>query len=71
MKGCLIWILVFLGFTMFGGVIIVALGMAMYLVELLLPIAVVAALAYLIYWAVTKDRKDKYSPKRNSKRRKR
>ena len=71
MKGCLIWILVFLGFTMFGGVIIVALGMAMYLVELLLPIAVVAAIAYLIYWAVTKDSKDKYSPKRNSKRRKR
>ena len=71
MKGCLIWILVFLGFTMFGGVIIVALGMAMYLVELLLPIAVVAAIAYLIYWACTKDSKDKYSPKRNSKRRKR
>lgn len=71
MKGCLIWILIFLGFTMFGGVIIVALGMAMYLVELLLPIAVVVGIGYLIYWAIKKDSNKTYSPKRNSKRRKR
>lgn len=72
MKGCLIVILVFLGITMFSGVIVVALGFAAYLIEILLPFAVLAALGYLIYWILTKDSKDKYSPKkRNSKRRKR
>lgn len=70
MKGCLIAILVFLGITMFSGVIVVALGFAAYLIEILLPFAVLAALGYLIYWILTKDSKDKYSPKRNSRRRK-
>ena len=70
MKGCLTVILIFLGMTMFGGVIVVAFGFAAYLIQLLLPIAVLAGLGYLIYWACTKDSKDKYSPKRNSRRRK-
>lgn len=70
MKGCLITILVFLGITMFSGVIVVALGFAAYLIEILLPFAVLGAIGYLIYWILTKDSNKTYSPKRNSRRRK-
>lgn len=64
MKGCLLVILAFFGFMMFGGILIFAAGVALYIIEVLLPVALVVGLVLLIVKLITgKGLKDIFSSK--------
>lgn len=64
MRGCLLTLIVGFIVFMFGGVIIVALGFALYLLEILVPIALVVLVVAIIVKLVTgKSLKDIFSSK--------
>lgn len=64
MKGCLIWVIAFLGFVLFGGIIITTLGIALYIIEILLPVAIIVGIVLLIVKLVTgSSLKDIFSSK--------
>ena len=70
MRGCLLTLIVGFIVFMFGGVIIVALGFALYLLEILVPIALVVLVVAIIVKLVTgKSLIDIFSSKEDKRHR--
>lgn len=70
MRGCLLTLIIGFIVFMFGGVIIVALGFALYLLEILIPIALVILVVAIIVKMITgKSLIDIFSSKEDKRHR--